>query len=37
MRTAWMSKVRVVAAYRDHWGIGGQTVVGREADVSSIE
>ena len=37
MRMAWMSQVRVVAAYRDRWGIGGQTVVGREADVSSIE
>ena len=37
MRAAWMSRVRVVAAYRDRWGIGGQFLVGREADVSSIE
>jgi len=36
-RAMWMSQVRVVAAYRDRWGIGGQTVVGREADVSTIE
>jgi hypothetical protein len=32
-----MRQVRVVAAYRDRWGIGGQTVVGKEADVSTIE
>jgi hypothetical protein len=37
MRAAWMSQVRVVVAYRDRWGIGGQIVVGREADVSTIE
>jgi len=37
MRAAWMSQVRVVAAYRDRWGIGGQIVVGKEADVSTIE
>ncbi len=36
-RAVWMSQVRVVAAYRDRWGVGGQTVVGREADVSTIE
>jgi len=36
-RAVWMSQVRVVAAYRDRWEIGGQTVVGREADVGSIE
>ncbi|MGH8996386.1 MAG: MobF family relaxase, partial [Acidimicrobiales bacterium] len=36
-RAVWMSQVRVVAAYRDRWGVGGQAVVGREADVSTIE
>jgi hypothetical protein len=37
IRAAWMSQARVVAAYRDRWGIGGQIVVGKEADVSTIE
>ncbi len=37
MRAAWMSQVRVVAAYRDRWGIAGQIVIGKESDVSTIE
>ncbi len=36
-RAVWMSQVRVVAAYRDRWGIDGQTVVGNQADVPTIE
>jgi len=36
-RAVWMSQVGVVAAYRDRWGPGGQTVVGRGADASTIE
>jgi len=36
-RAAWMSQVRVVAAYRDRWAIDGLTVVGNQADVPTIE
>ena len=37
MRAAWIREVRVVAAYRDRWGTGGQAVVDRREDVRTIE
>jgi conjugative relaxase-like TrwC/TraI family protein len=36
-RAAWMLDARTVAAYRDRWNIGGQTVVDGPDDAGSVE
>ena len=33
----WMRELSTVAAYRDHWQITGQSVLGKRDDVSSLE
>jgi len=36
-RERWVREVSTVAAYRDRWHISGQSTLGRQGDVSSIE
>jgi len=36
-QAAWLANVVTVAAYRERWNITGNTVIGREASVDSIE
>ena len=36
-REHWMREVSTVAAYRDRWHISGQSVLGKQGDVSSTE
>ena len=36
-RERWMREVSTIAAYRDRWHITGQSALGKQGDVSSIE
>ncbi|MHB1732292.1 MAG: hypothetical protein ACYCU8_02410 [Ferrimicrobium acidiphilum] len=36
-QAAWLANVATVAAYRERWNITGNTVIGKEANVDSIE
>jgi hypothetical protein len=36
-QAAWLANVATIAAYRERWNITGNTVIGKELDVDSIE